>query len=298
MREVTEIGKKGLAGRGAVLLAALIWGSSFVVAKGALESLSPLWVLAIRCCGASFLLLILCAGRLKKIDRQYLRGGLLMGVFISAAFVVQTYGLICTTPGKSAFLTSSYCVMVPFLAWWICKKRPDGYNISAAFICVAGIGFVSLGRELYVGAGDLLTLMGGLFLGLHLIVTDRYVCGRDPLLLTMLQTITAAAVMLCAASAFEAAPSEISLSARIRLAYLSVFCSALCHLLQVFGQKYTPPTAAAVIMALESVFGTAISLLFQKERLTVLLAAGFVLIFISVLISETKLSFLRSEKAG
>ncbi|MDO4561968.1 MAG: DMT family transporter [bacterium] len=295
---MTEIGKKGLAGRGAVLLAALIWGSSFVVVKGALESLSPLWVLAIRCCGASFLLLILCARKLKKIDRQYLRGGLLMGFFLSAACVVQTYGLVYTTPGKSAFLTSSYCVMVPFLAWWICKKRPDGYNISAAFICVAGIGFVSLGRELYVGAGDLLTLMGGFFLGLHLIVTDKYVCGRDPLLLTMLQTITAAAVMLCAASAFEAVPSEISLPAWIRLAYLSVFCSALCYLLQVFGQKYTPPTAVAVIMALESVFGTAISLLFQKERLTALLAAGFVLIFISVLVSETKLSFLRPEKAG
>ncbi|MDO5116347.1 MAG: DMT family transporter [Synergistaceae bacterium] len=296
---MTETGMKALIGRGALLLASFLWGSSFVVVKGSLESLSPMWLPAIRCGLASLLLLVICARRLKAIDRQYLRGGLLMGLFLSAACLLQVYGLVYTTPGKSAFLTSSYCVMVPFLAWRLRGKRPDAYNVGAAFICLAGIAFVSLGRELSAEVGDLLTVLGGFFLALHLIVTDRYIGGRDPLLLTAVQTVTAAAVMLCAAALVEPLPDlgELPASLWLRLAYLSAVCSAACYLLQIFGQKYTPPTATAVIMALESIFGTAVSLLFYGERLSVGMAAGFLLIFVSVIVSETKLSFLRAPSA-
>ena len=77
-------------------------------------------------------------------------------------------------------------------------------------------------------------------------------------------------------------------------------CSAVCYLLQTVGQKYTPPSAAAVIMTLESVFGTVISIIFYHERLTAAIAAGFVIIFVSIIISETKLSFIKrnAEKTG
>jgi drug/metabolite transporter (DMT)-like permease len=90
-------------------------------------------------------------------------------------------------------------------------------------------------------------------------------------------------------------PANIPSSAWLGTAYLCVMCSAVCFLLQTVGQKYTPPSAAAVIMTLESVFGTLISIMFYGEKLTVSIDTGFVLIFASVLISETKLSFLRKK---
>lgn len=285
-------------GRLALIVTTLIWGSSFVILKDTLGSIPTLWVLALRFCGAAVLLLPLCAGKLKKLDAGYLRGGALMGVCMSAAYVVQTYGLVYTTPGKNAFLTSAYCVMVPFLAWWINKKKPDAYNIAAAFVCVIGIGFVSLGKDLSVNVGDVLTVCCGLFYGLHIIATDRFVEGRDPLLLTAVQFTASGAILLAAALASGPLPKDIPSSAWLGTAYLCVMCSAVCFLLQTVGQKYTPPSAAAVIMTLESVFGTLISIIFYGEKLTVSIATGFLLIFCSVLISETKLSFMRRKTAA
>ena len=75
-------------------------------------------------------------------------------------------------------------------------------------------------------------------------------------------------------------------------------CTAVSFGLQAFGQKYSPPSQTAVIMTLESVFGAAISVLFFNEQLTVKLFFGFLIMFIAVLISETKLSFLRPGREG
>jgi hypothetical protein len=69
-----------------------------------------------------------------------------------------------TTPGKNAFLTVVYCIIVPFLYWGIAKAAPDRYNLVAAAVCLPGIGFVSLNGGFSMSAGDLLTLLGGFFL--------------------------------------------------------------------------------------------------------------------------------------
>ena len=293
---MVQIKNKGLVGRLALLLTTLIWGSSFVILKDTLNSIPTLWVLALRFCGAAVILALCCFRRFQKIDRGYLKGGVVMGLCMAAGYVVQTYGLVYTTPGKNAFLTAAYCVMVPFLAWWLNKKKPDAYNIVAAFLCIAGIGFVSLKKDLSINIGDLLTVCCGLFYGLHIIATDKYVEGRDPLLLTVLQFVTSGSVLLCAALISGPLPEKIPSAAWFDTAYLCVMCSAVCFLLQTVGQKYTPPSAAAVIMTLESVFGTVISVAFYHERLTVGIAVGFILIFVSVIISETKLSFLRRKE--
>ena len=72
-------------------------------------------------------------------------------------------------------------------------------------------------------------------------------------------------------------------------------CTGVCFFLQTVGQKYTPPSAAAVIMTLESVFGTALSIIMGQEDMTFKIGLGFCLIFVAVLISETKLEFLKKK---
>ena len=79
------------------------------------------------------------------------------------------------------------------------------------------------------------------------------------------------------------------------IVYLCVMCTAACFVLQTYGQKYTPPSAVAVIMTLESVFGAAFSVVVYHEVLSARLVIGFVLIFLAVLMSETKLSFLKRK---
>lgn len=283
-------------GRTALICTTLIWGTSFVVLKSALDSITPLWVLSIRFGGAALIMLLASIPLLKKLDKQYIKGGALMGICLAAAYTVQTYGLVYTTPGKNAFLTATYCILVPFLYWLMFGKKPDKYNIGAAVICLVGMGFVCLNKDLSVNIGDVLTIICGLFYGLHIIATSRYVEGREPLLLTMLQFAVAAVVCLVFALLFEPKPQSIPSGSWLGIAYLTVMCTGVCFFLQTLGQKYTPPSAAAVIMTLESVFGTALSIALGQETLTFSIILGFVLIFTAILISETKLDFLRKKR--
>lgn len=289
---------KARLGRLALLFTTLIWGTSFVILKSTLDSITPTWVMAYRFGGATALLFLFAIPKLKKLDKSYLKGGAIMGACLAAGYIVQTYGLYYTSPGKNAFLTSTYCVIVPFLSWAILKRKPDGYNISAAFICIIGVGLVCLSGTtgvMKINIGDLLTLCCGFFYALHIIVTDKYVEGRDAVLLTMVQFAVAGLICLVGAAIFEPLPRNMPAEAWYSIAYLSLMCTGTCFLLQTWGQKYTPPAAASLILMLESVFGTLVSIIVGQENLTFGIVLGFCLIFIAILISETKLEFLKKK---
>ena len=112
-------------GRASLLGATLIWGSSFIILKSTLDSVPTLWVLALRFTGAALLMALMGAKELRQLDRGYIKKGLGLGAALFVAYTLQTFGLEHTTPGKNAFLTATYCVIVPFMWWLFSRKRPD-----------------------------------------------------------------------------------------------------------------------------------------------------------------------------
>lgn len=279
-----------------LLGATLIWSSSFVVLKRALDDIPVLWALAMRFIIASLIIAAFTMKRLLKMDKSHFKAGSAMGVMLFLAYVFQTYGLANTTPGKNAFLTAVYCVLVPFMVWLTEGKRPDKFNIAAAFMCITGIGLVSLKEDFSIGIGDALTLVCGIFYALHIIVTAKGTWGHDVITLTFLQLAVAGVLALCSALIFEPFPSKIPAGSIAGIAYLSIMCTAVCFFLQTYGQKHTNPSQAAVILSLESVFGTIISAFLGEEDITFKIVFGFVLIFVAVVVSETKLDFLFKRK--
>lgn len=295
MRKI-EVNKDCVLGRLALLMTTIIWGTSFVVLKETLNEVPTHYVLAYRFSGAAILMLLMGFKELKKIDRMYVKGGVIMGILLYFAYTIQTYGLYYTTPGKNAFLTTSYCVLVPFLYWVLTKRRPSIYNFIAAAICLAGVGFVTLHNDKGINIGDVLTVCSGLFYALHIIATSKHVKGKSVVALIMIQFTTAGVLSWISALLTDPIPTEVSAASKWSIVYLCVICTAGCYALQTYGQKHTPPSTAAVIMTLEAVFGALISVLFYDEVLTPKLILGFFLIFIAVITSETELSFLRRKK--
>lgn len=283
--------KYAVLGRTALILTTLIWGTSFVVLKNTLESVETLYILAFRFSGAAILLGIVFAKQLKKIDKEYIKIGAILGALLFCGYTVQTYGLVHTTPGKNAFLTAAYCVLVPFVSWIISKRRPDKYNFISAVLCLAGVGFVSLKNDLTMGIGDVLTLCCSIFYATHIVFTSKYIKGRSVILITLLQFAFAGVLCWISALVTSPFPTAISTGNLFSIIYLCVMCTGVCFLLQTFGQKHTPSSTAAIFLTLESVFGAAFSVLMGSEKLSLKLLVGFALIFVAVLISETKLSF-------
>ena len=282
-------------GRLALLTAAVIWGSSFIVMKDTVDHIPVFQLLAIRFTLAGLLLALLFRKRLMTSGKQRLSHGAICGVLLLSAYATQTFGLMTTTPGTNAFLTAVYCVMVPFMAWGFHRKRPTSYNWVAAVLCIAGIGLISLSGDLSIGLGEGLTLLSGVFYALHIMALSHFGERDDPVALTIVQfavvaLLSWAATLLTERGAAFPAPAVWS-----QLLYLTVFATAATLVLQSVGQSLTPPSQSAILLSLESVFGVLFSVMLGKESLTLQLGCGFALIFVSVIISETQLVFLRRK---
>ena len=283
-----------------IVLATIIWGSSFVVMKSSVDVLPTFWLLAIRFTFSALVLAVVFIKRWKVLDRQYLIGGTVMGFCLFVAYAFQTFGLEQTTSGKNAFFTAVYCVIVPFLYWVIAKRRPDKFNILAAFLCIAGIALVSVtgSNATAFNMGDVLTLIGGFFFAAHIMAVAKYSEGRAIFILTTLQFASFALFSWIGVLITRPAltPGVFDQSLIFSLAYLVIFASCGALLFQNIGQKYTAPSTAAVLLSLEAPFGVFFSILFANERPTPLMFVGFALIFLAVVCSETKFSFLRKKK--
>ena len=168
--------KKGLSptmGRVMLLCCAMLWGGSYPIAKVAMGVVTPQWLMGLRLVGASTIMLILFRKRIVPyLNKSIIIPGLVTGLTYWGTMISQTVGLTMIEPGRSAFLTSAYCVLVPFVSWLLMRQRPAARNIVAAALCLTGVGFVSLGSGLgglTIGTGDLLTLLCAVIFSFNLV---------------------------------------------------------------------------------------------------------------------------------
>lgn len=284
---------KGFWGRVALLMASIIWGISFFVMKNAVSGIPVFLLLAFRFTVGFLLLTLLFWKKLIHAGRAGLLHGALCGLMLFLAYTLQTFGLKGTTPGKNAFLTAVYCVLVPFVQWLLFRNKPTRWNWLAALMCLGGIGLVSLNGDLSISWGDGLTLLGGVMYALHLVAVGRFSRHDDPVMLTQMQFGTAAVCCWLCSLTMEKAPAALPENAWLELLYLAVFATTAAMLLQNVGQSVTPPAQASILLCLESVFGILFSVLMGYESLNARLLSGFALIFVAVVASETQFSFLK-----
>lgn len=277
--------------------AAIIWGTSFFIMKNALDIMPVYSLLAVRFTAGAVLLSLVCWKRWSRFTVDYLWRGAVIGVFLFLAYLIQTFGLERTTPSKNAFLTAVYCVIVPFLYWAVMGRRPDRYNIAAALLCVTGVGLVSLNGELTVNLGDVLTLIAACFYAAHIISVEKTAQGKDIYLLTVFQFAFAALYAWMGSLTLETMPLKEMADPAVflPLAYLCIMATTAALLFQNVGQIWSDPASASVILSLESVFGVLFSVICYGDRVTAPMLLGFVAIFVAVVCSETKFSFLKTK---
>lgn len=282
--------KKRIWAELALLAVAIMWGGGFVGVKGSLDDVGPITMVAIRFLGASIILSLLFIKRLRHIRRHEMKGGLIIGCFLFIGFALQTIGLQYTLPGKQAFITGVYVIMVPFLYWLVKKKSPDSYSILAAILTLIGIGMITLQESFRLNSGDWLTLLCDVGFAAHIIAIDKYAADSDTVVLAIVQMYTAAFLALVCSLLFESWPETISPSGLLSLGYVVLFSTMLAFLLQNMAQKYVPPTSAAIILSLESVFGAFFSVIFMQEIFTSSKILGCAVILIAIILSQTKMS--------
>ncbi|NLY81137.1 MAG: DMT family transporter [Lysinibacillus sp.] len=275
---------------------AIIWGSGFVFSAISLDYLTPYQILAVRFSIGVLILSIIFSKRLKQIKKSTLQRGFILGFLLYFAFLLQTVGLQYTTPSKNAFITAINVVIVPFIAFFIDKRKIDKFELTGAFLAVIGIAFLSLQlTAAEINLGDLLTLGCAFGFAFQIYYTAKYVKDEDPILLTVVQ-MGAAAIF---AWIFVFARGELNFSLQwegvLSTLYLGVFSTTLAYCLQTMAQKFTTETKTAIILSTEAFWGMVFSVIILSELLTGRMIIGAILILTAILLAETKPSFLKKR---
>ena len=281
-----------------LLIVTIAWGSSFVVLKDTLTAFGngnfTFLVLAMRFIISGLALVAIFWKKFITINKKTFLNGLILGVILFLAYGIQTIGLNYTTPSKNAFLTSVYCILVPFLSWLILKKKPRVSNVVAGIMTIVGIALVALVRKDEHGSqellGDGLTILSGLFYALQIIFIAKNAKEDDATQLLIVEILTVAVLCLSLSAVIEFPHhyKELSFSGEIvwKILYLALVCTLFAQGGQMFAQKHVQPTAIALIFSLEAVFGVIFELILGDAKLNSYMIIGFAIIFLAQIISE------------
>lgn len=282
----------GILASGGLILTAAIWGFAFVVVKDSVDTIPPVYMVSIRYTIAAVLLGFVLIPQFKKLNRYYWIHGAVTGLMLALGYITQTIGCKYTTAGKNAFLTTIYVILIPLISWPLNKKRPHFVVFLSAVMALVGIGLLALRNEggvLGFNVGDILTLICGLFYALHIIFTAKFSQDKNPVILTWIQFIVAAVFSWAVSPLIDGSFSVALLkSSRVNFSmlYLGIFSSLVAFLLQNICLKYMESSLASLFLSLESVFGVIFSTIFLRERMTLVMIIGCVLIFAAITIAD------------
>lgn len=290
--------KQVLIADSSMLLAAIFWGSGFAVTNWLLGYMSPLWLLAIRFLASGIILFFFLWQRVRKLRKEHLILGALLGVVLAATFIAHIIGLIYTTPGKQSFIAGSNVVMVPFLYALFYRRMPSLLATIGAFITTVGLLVMAFTPGMSFNLGDGLSLLLAVGIAFHVILVGNLSRRMDPVALTVVQLFASGVFLLFLALILEPLPafSDVASRAWWGLAYVVAFVTVIPFLIQPVAQRYSPETHAAIILSMESPSGYIIAILLGQEILNSQIVIGGILILAGVILAETETFLVRKRK--
>lgn len=282
-----------------LLLIGILWGMGFVTVKIGLNAgMNTFYLMWLRFLGSFVLLSILFRKKIKKVSKDDLKAGVILGIIQYFGYVFQTYGAANTTVGKNAFFTAINVIIVPYIFWILNKKRPDIFSFSASIICLIGVGIMSLDSNLnftHLNKGDVMTIISAFFFALQVAYTGYFGRKVHPMNLVLLQMLVGGLLFAGTQFATSGLSEVIPLHGETLMAiiYAVVFSTAIPMLLQIYCQRLTTATRASILMSTESMFAPIFAFLVLGEMMTLRVALGAVFILFSVVVSETKLGMVK-----
>lgn len=284
--------KKQLSGVIALLGATVIWGSAFIAQSVGMDKIGPFTFQAVRCFLAVVFLFPASALFSKGkpfwkswTDPALWRSGVICGLALFAASSLQQIGLVYTDAGKAGFLTAMYIVFVPFLGLFL-GQRPGRNALLSLIPAIVGLYLLSCTSVSGINKGDVLLLLCAVAFSVQILLIDRHCAGLDGLKLNCIQALVAAVLSVPWALLTETVDASRIASCWLPLGYAGVLSMGVAYTLQIVGQKRVAPSAAALLMSLESVFAALFGWLLLHETMTRAEELGCVLVFAAVVISQ------------
>lgn len=284
-----------------LLLISALWGSGFVVTRMALDANVPVgFTNFARGLIFSMLVLLFFHQKIFRMTSNDFKIGLIAGVLNFGGYIAQTVGVKYTTPSNNAFLSATYVVIIPFMAWLAYKKPLKIKSFISIAFCLWGMAILTgiMSKGFVINAGDGYSLVCAFFYAGSITYISYGARETDSTIVAfMLATIQAIGGLGYFFIIDGGQLSDVNWQAAILpLLYMGVMCSFVAQTLQVIAQRHTSATTAGLIMMLEGLFGTFFSVAFGFESFTFSMVVGGIVIMLALGLMEVNFEKFRDVK--
>ena len=273
-----------------LIFVASIWGLAFVAQRIGMDHIGPFTFNGLRfILGCLSLLPIIFLTRNKISTKNYsglIKSGAISGIFLFFGISFQQVGLVYTTAGTAGFITGLYVVIVPFLNLFLKQEKTSAGTWIGAVLASIGLYFLSVTKDFTMNLGDLLVLLSAICFAFHLIIIGRVSNQYNTAQLSLVQCMVCACLSLLVAAVFESFILADILSVSIPLLYGGVLSVGVAYSLQIYGQKNSPASHAAIILSLESVMAAIGGWIILNEFFSGRAIFGCTLMLAGILVSQ------------
>ena len=310
--------KKGqLKGGIFLILAAVIWGLSFVAQSEGIEVIGTLTFNGIRMVIGGIVLLPVIAimsgaqraknkklgaaaqktPEQKKEDRKNLTvGGLVCGTVLCVASNLQQAAFGYTTVGKVGFITALYMLLVPIISLVFFKKHVSLPVWIGVFLGVGGLYLLCAGGKATFGKGEMLALACSLGFAIHILVIDKYSAIVDGVKLSCAQFLVSGTISVILMFIFEKPDIHAILSAAPYILYTGIMSCGVAFTFQTLGQRDSDPTVASLLLCLESVFAVIFAWVLIDQKMSARELCGCIVMFVAIVLAQLPANLFKRKK--
>lgn len=291
--------KKSFIGTVSLFLCALIWGTAFGAQSVGMNYLEPFSfngfrsIIAFIALGIVILIIYLKNKNNPHFslvkNKKALIGSIFCGLALFIGTSTQQIGISMSTVGKSGFVSALYIFIVPLLGLFFKKKVPLKIWLCVG-IALVGLYLLCVKSGFSIELGDLFLMLSTLGFASQILIIDHISNDINPLLLSAIQFGVVAILSIFPTFILESPTIEGTIEAMPYLLFAGVLSSGIAYTLQNYGQKYTKPTVASLVLSLESVFAAITGFLFLNEEMSGKEFIGCILIFSAIIISQINIS--------
>ena len=275
-----------------LLFGTAIWGATFLFTQIGIQHCSPTLYLIFRFLIALLLCLIFFSKHIFKIDKKTIKQGVVLGLFWTVGFLLQTFALKYTTIGNAAFITNLTLGLTPFIYWFVTREKIKIYSKFAVAVGFIGVYVIANPSAGSLNIGDLLVFLSTFMWAGYISFLHIYTKGEEGIpksaQLTSCQFATGLPILIIYLLLFE---SDIYINFTneliASLLFNAVLASFVVSFIQIAVQRYTTPVSAVLIFSLEPIFASVISFFAIGEVLTFRGYIGAVVMLLAIFVSDT-----------